>query len=73
MDNEPKITQVDIELAKDVGELVYKGNRFEVKRVGEESWQYGVYLDGVLLEKVTGLDICIRAGELPMISLEMID
>lgn len=68
-----KLKQFDILLNEETGELYYKGNRFEIRKEGNEYWHYGVYLDGNRIENICGIDFCIRVGELPIISVEIID
>jgi hypothetical protein len=73
-DNEKNILrQVDIQLNEISGEFYYKSNRFEIKKSGEEPWNYAVYLDGKIVDKVCGVDISLVAGEAPIISMKVID
>ena len=65
--------QADIQLSEQSGEFYYKSDRFEIKKSGEKPWEYAVFLDNKRVKGVCGLDISLVAGELPIISLEIID
>lgn len=65
--------QIDIQLNEISGEFYYKSERFEIKKSGEEPWNYAIYLDGKRIEMVCGVDISLTNGESPVISVEIID